>query len=113
MKRAFDTRTTLGVLFIAGYYATLWTIGFRAIPADNVSLIKDAMLQLGPPIGMIVQSLFRTDRLDEQRAENTKAAFDAITAVAPPQPPTAILQPGQTAQAAGAGDDAAGDQAKE
>ena len=77
-----DARLGLGLLFIICYYATLWVIGFREMPEANVGLIKDALLQLGPPVGVIVGALFRTDSNDERRTENTRAAFDAITAAA-------------------------------
>lgn len=99
-----DTRLIIGAGFIALYYASLWVIGFRAMPPANVALIKDAMLQLGPPIGIIIGALFRSDALDEKRAETTRAAFDAVTATAQAATtspaPDVTLQPGETAQAA-------------
>lgn len=77
-----DARLAIGALFIVGYYASIWIVGFKPMPVENVALIKDAMLQLGPPVGVIVGALFRSDRNDEKRTENTKAAFDAIAATA-------------------------------
>lgn len=75
-----DPRIIIGTLFIVAYYATLWVIGFRPMPVENVSLIKDAMLQLGPPVGIIIGALFRSDRRDEEATQNTGRAFDAIKA---------------------------------
>lgn len=75
-----DPRIILGGGFILFYYASLWVIGFRIMPDANVALIKDAMLQLGPPVGIIIGALFRSDRADELRAENTGKGFDAIAA---------------------------------
>lgn len=72
----------IGALFIAGYYGTIWLLGFVSVPKDNVPLVKDALLQLGPPVGAIIYALFRTDRVDEQRATTTSNAFEAVTAAA-------------------------------
>lgn len=98
-----DPKLILGALFIACYYGTLWVIGFRLMPPDNVGLIKDAMLQLGPPIGIIIGALFRTDRLDEKRAETTQTALqgarEAVAAVTAQNAPNVMLKPGETAQA--------------
>lgn len=79
-----DHRLIIGILFIAGYYGTLWIIGFCTnIPTANLGLIKDGLLQLGPPVGAIIASLFRNGALDERREENTAAAFMALSSTSP------------------------------
>lgn len=81
--RPLDVRMIVGVLFFAGYYALLWRLmSAREIPADNITLIKDAMLILGPVIGAIGQALFRTDAKDEMATQNTGEAFRAQRAQA-------------------------------
>lgn len=72
----------IGALFITGYYASVWLLGVVELPAANAPLVKDALLQLGPPVGAIIYALFRTDRLDEQRVANTGSAFAAVEAAA-------------------------------
>lgn len=74
-----DPRIIIGLIFILGYYGTIWTIGFRLMPEANLSLVKDAMLQIGPAIGVIVGALFRQSTLDEKREDNTAAAFMALS----------------------------------
>lgn len=83
-----DSRTILGFFFLGGYYVSIWVLGFAEIPASNVEMVKNAMLQLGPPIGMIFNALFRTSALDEKREENTAAAFMALSPTAPTTSPT-------------------------
>ena len=82
MSKWADPRMAIGALFIVGYYGTIWLLGFSQLPAPNVPLIKDALLQLGPPVGAIIYALFRSDRADEQRAATTATAFEAVKAAA-------------------------------
>ena len=73
-----DTRVIVGTLFFAGYYALVWRfMSVRGIPTENIVLVKDAMLILGPVIGAIGQALFRTDARDEIASRNTGEAFRA------------------------------------
>lgn len=96
-----DIRQLIGALFLAGYYWMVWQFSQRALPVENLDLIRDAMLTLGPPVGLIVGAMFRSDTLDEQRAQNTSEAFRAVTetAKAVGQAPDHTLKPGETAQA--------------
>lgn len=76
--RPLDTRVIVGTLFFAGYYALLWRfMSVRGVPTENIALVKDAMLILGPVIGAIGQALFRTDVKDEIATRNTGEAFRA------------------------------------
>jgi hypothetical protein len=70
----------IGALFIFGYYSVVVVLAFHGVPETNGNLINNAMLQLGPPVGLIIGALFRTDKTDEKRAENTGKALDAINA---------------------------------
>lgn len=83
-----DPRMWIGALFIVGYYAVIVILAFVGIPEKNGNLINNAMLQLGPPVGVIIAALFRTDKTDEKRADNTGKALDAITASANAAAPT-------------------------
>lgn len=84
-----DARMWIGALFIFGYYAVVVILAFVGVPDKNANLINNAMLQLGPPVGLIIGALFRTDKADETRAVNTGKALDAITtAQAANAPPT-------------------------
>jgi hypothetical protein len=100
-----DVRAVVGFAFLAGYYWMVYQFSQRALPTENLDLIRDAMLTLGPPVGIIVGAMFRNDVRDEQAAENTGAAFRAVEAAAAAGSPNALrpdvtLQPGETAQAA-------------
>ncbi len=103
-RRPRDIRQFIGFAFLAGYYAMVWRfLDLRdALPEANLSLIRDAMLTLGPPVGLIVGAMFRSDLRDEQAAANTGQAFRAIEAAAQAGgvQPDVTLKPGETAQAA-------------
>lgn len=86
-----DARVWIGALFILGYYAVVILLTFVGVPEKNGNLINNAMLQLGPPVGLIIGALFRTDKTDETRASNTGKALDAINAAQ-----SANAQPGTT-----------------
>lgn len=72
-----DIRQFVGFMFLAGYYLTVFQFALREVPGANVDLIRDAMLTLGPPVGVIVAAMFRTDARDEQATRNTGIALDA------------------------------------
>lgn len=118
-KRPLDVRMLVGVLFFLGYYASLWRLmSIRGIPADNIGLIKDAMLVLGPIVGVIAQSLFRTDVKDEIATQNTgefarasRAQAEATIAAAATTPSGS--QGGDAGQAAEDVANAASDKAQE
>lgn len=99
----FDTKTLIGFGFLAGYYVLIFRFTINPVPAANVQMIRDAMLVLGPPVGMIVGAIFRESNSDVQAKANTGAAFQAIAAVANAggaPTPDVTLKPGETAQAA-------------
>lgn len=72
-----DIRQLIGFAFLAGYYFMVFKFAQKAIPAANLGLIRDAMLTLGPPVGLIVGAMFRSDARDEQATRNTGLALDA------------------------------------
>lgn len=105
IQRPRDIRQFIGFAFLAGYYWMVYQFSQRALPEENLDLIRDAMLTLGPPVGLIVGAMFRSDVRDEQATVNTGEAFRAIEATAkatshPTPEPDVTLQPGETAQAA-------------
>lgn len=77
-----DIRQFIGFVFLIGYYGLVFIYAQRPVPAANLDLIRDAMLTLGPPIGIIIGAMFRADARDEQAAVNTGKAFDAVAAAA-------------------------------
>lgn len=93
--RPRDTRMLVGTLFFIGYYVMVWSLRKgEAIQGDNASLVKDAMLVLGPVVGMIAQALFRTDVKDEIATQNTgefaratRTQAQAVIAAAAGTPP--------------------------
>lgn len=80
--RPRDTRQLVGVLFFFGYYLLIFQLLRHVMPASNGPLVRDAMLVLGPVVGAIGQSLFRTDVKDEIAANNTGEAFRGFKASA-------------------------------
>jgi hypothetical protein len=97
-RKPRDIRQLIGFAFLAGYYWMVWQFSQRALPTENLDLIRDAMLTLGPPVGLIVGAMFRSDAKDEQQAANTGEAFRTIREVAPTAPaPDIQLAPGESA----------------
>lgn len=76
--RPIDWRMFIGFAFFAGYYVIVFMLINREVPAPNSGLIRDALLVLGPPVGVIVGAMFRTDVKDEIAAQNTGEGFRAI-----------------------------------
>lgn len=91
-----DIRQFIGFAFLAGYYVIVWQFIRDAIPAPNIGLVRDAMLTLGPPVGLIVGAMFRSDAREERATDNTAKAFDAITATAQAAPTARSIQDGDS-----------------
>lgn len=77
-RRPLDLRAFIGLAFLAGYYLMVLRFISRVVPAENIPLVRDSMLVLGPAVGAIVQSLFRSDVRDELQAQNTGEGFRAM-----------------------------------
>src|SRR3990167_7497124 len=77
-----DIRQFIGFSFLAGYYLMVVKFTYIALPEGNIPLIRDAMLTLGPPVGLIVGAMFRSDAREEQATANTGEAFKAVTEMA-------------------------------
>jgi hypothetical protein len=63
----WDGKLVLAGIFIIGYYGMVYTLAQRGLPTENKEIIRDAMLTLGPPIGVIVGALFRSTGAEERR----------------------------------------------
>lgn len=83
----WDGKLVLAGLFIIGYYSLILIMAWRPLPATNASLIRDAMLTLGPVVGLIFGSLFRNTAADERRdalrSSELKTAIETPSIVAP------------------------------
>lgn len=77
-----DIRQFIGAMFLAGYYVMVFRLSQQSLPPNNIDLIRDAMLTLGPPIGIIIGAMFRTDAREEQQTANTGEALRTIGKVA-------------------------------
>jgi hypothetical protein len=90
----WDGKLFLAGMFILGYYSLVFIMAWRPLPPTNASLVRDAMLTLGPIVGLIFGSLFRTtgaeERRDALRSGDLRAAIETpTTVIAPPadEPP--------------------------
>lgn len=88
-----DGRHTFAAMIAAGFIILTGLGYFVEIPEGNVKTLDGAMVALGTALGAAVMALLRTGREDDKRAENTGAAFAAITATA-----NAVPQPAQPVQ---------------
>ena len=95
-----DIRQLIGFFFLLGYYIMVWQFSQAELPEKNIDLVRDAMLTLGPPIGIIIGAMFRSDKVDEQRADNTRLGFEAIKEAAKAgsttggEPDANVIRPG-------------------
>jgi hypothetical protein len=81
-RRPSELRLFIGLAFLAGYYWMVHRFISAVIPNGNVPLVRDAMLVLGPAVGLIVGALFRSDARDEQAAAGQREATRAMREVA-------------------------------
>ena len=77
-----DIRQLIGAMFLLGYYVMVYRFSQKGLPPENLDLIRDAMLTLGPPIGIIIGAMFRSDAREEQQTANTGEALRTIGKVA-------------------------------
>lgn len=84
----WDGKVVLAAVFIIGYYGLVFGMSSRALPKENIEIVRDAMLTLGPPIGVIVGALFRSTGAEERRealrSTELQAAITAPSATATP-----------------------------
>lgn len=98
-------RNILAFFLVGSFVTMLPALIVWAIPAANKDIVTYMVGQLSGMAATVLGFYFVNkagqDALDQQKADNTGKALDAITATAQAgNTPTAILQPGQTAQAA-------------
>ena len=85
----WDGKLVLAPILFVGSYVIAWRLPSPAtrMPAENVPLVRDQLLVLGPAIGVIVGALFRTTAADERasarNADVTKTAIETPSLVAP------------------------------
>lgn len=72
--RFLTERMIIGVMIIVGYFGIGAVAVFSDFNADQLQLTRDVLLTIGPLLGVIVNSIWRSDKRDEQAA-NTAAMF--------------------------------------
>jgi hypothetical protein len=82
----WDGKLVLAGIFIIGYYSLVLIMAWRPLPTTNAGLIRDAMLTLGPVVGLIFGSLFRTTGAEERNAALRSADLQAVAAATPALP---------------------------
>ncbi len=74
-------RVLFGLLIIAGYFAVV--AGTMFIPAANSGNAKDALLVIGPLLGVIVNSIWKADKADKDNAASLATLSGAVAAALP------------------------------
>jgi len=81
-----NIRDSIGALLIVAFVTALGLMFWKAVPADNKDLITYMLGQLSGFVGGVIAAHYTinagAEKLDAKRADNTKAAFEAITATA-------------------------------
>lgn len=65
----------------------------KTLPDSLIAVSDKTVTGLVGVLGTIAAMIFRTNRVDEARADNTAKAFEAITATAQTMPVTEVAQP--------------------
>lgn len=93
MKRhdLFSERMIIGLLVIVSFDLLAGTAFFiiaSPAPKDGavLALVSSLAGALVAPIGQIIGSVFRTDRVDQQRAETASTLATALSAATPSAP---------------------------
>lgn len=68
-KDWLSERILFGLLIIIGYLGITGLAVFLATTPEARQTAKDALLVLGPLLGVIVQAIWRTDKTDKQTAD--------------------------------------------
>lgn len=110
LERPINVRllaNAIGCALISGFLGALFALFIVPIPTGNEQIVTYMIGQLSGFAGGIVAYHYTMSAgqkdLDAKRADNTKAAFEAITETAkaanPSPAPDVVLKPGETAQA--------------
>lgn len=86
---SWDGKLGLASLFVIGYYALviIMLLGKDELPQTKADIVRDAMLTLGPPIGIIIGALFRQTAAEERR--EALRSTELTTAITTPGAPAA------------------------
>lgn len=78
----FSERMVFGLLVFVGYIALviIGTARANELPTASAAILHDGMLALGPLAGMIIQSVFKSDRADKQNAQTAATLATAVVA---------------------------------
>jgi hypothetical protein len=82
-----DNRLLVAALLALGFMVLIGLSIFNAIPEASQRIVDGGIGALGVALGNAIQGLFRSDRVDEQRANNTATALDTIGAAIYAAPP--------------------------
>jgi hypothetical protein len=96
---SWDGKLVLAGLFIIGYYSLVFIMAWRPLPVTNAGLVRDAMLTLGPVVGLIFGSLFRTTGAEERNAALRSDEVKTAIMAAPSTP--VVVQPAAEPEAIG------------
>jgi hypothetical protein len=85
----WDGKIVLAAIFIVGYFTLVlcMVLGKSHIDVNTAQLVRDAMLTLGPGIGLILGALFRTTAAEERtsamRSADLRTAIETPSTIAP------------------------------
>lgn len=71
LREAVSERMVFGLIILAGWLALLAIVIFHGVDGPVRDLVIAALGALASQAGQIVQSVFKTDRVDRQNAEAT------------------------------------------
>ncbi|MDB5733207.1 MAG: hypothetical protein JWQ03_3102 [Variovorax sp.] len=81
-RKPLTLRDWIGVCLIAAFVASIMALFWKIIPKENEQLIVYMLGQLSGFVATVVGFHYVVSKNDEQKSENTAAAFRAIEATA-------------------------------
>lgn len=82
-------RILFGLLIIGGFFGLYVLVALMKLGSDQLQTIKDGLLVVGPLLGVIVQSIWKADRVDRQVADTAAV----LAAKAPDQSGAPLVAP--------------------
>lgn len=72
-------RMVFGFMLITGYFATVWFVGFFPMPDNARQVMRDALLTVGPILGIIANAIWKTDKTDKDNASTIRTLSEKVS----------------------------------
>lgn len=71
-------RMVFGFMLITGYFATVWFVGLAPMSNEARQVMRDALLTVGPILGIIANAIWKTDKTDKDNASTIRTLSEKV-----------------------------------